>query len=480
MALELFQNAVLILALLIIQIFFVRVWISPSPAATNVISGLTFGLATVAAMALTVNFTNGFIFDARSVVLSVAALFGGPVVAGIAATIGALYRYWLGGAGVWIGIFYVLLSAGMGLVFRAFLRGRLNHIRVWQLFLLGLAVHLPMLVVFSLQGLGLEGALVELGPPYVTFLTLATMGAGLGFREIERLRGYDAILEKTERHMRSFFSTTPIGILELDFSHVWLRMNVFRERVDDLQAHFAENPGIVTELVYSIRVLRANPAALCMLRASSQDDLDRGLLNICGSDANKLFEQIFVAIWRREPYFDTNIEMRTREGQDVYCFLTLPLPTSADEASEVTFNLLNTAELRNTQFQLLEERRRLHEILWATNVGTWEWNVQTGEIHFNSRWAHLIGYQLSELEPLSIDTWKRLAHPDDLEIYNQKIIRVMKREKDYYENVVRMKHKDGYWVWIQSRGRVVEWSDDNRALRMSGIIIDVTDIKNAG
>ncbi len=63
---------------------------------------------------------------------------------------------------------------------------------------------------------------------------------------------------------------------------------------------------------------------------------------------------------------------------------------------------------------LESERQRLTSILQGTNAGIWEWNIQTGETKFNERWAEIIGYSLEEISPVSIDTWKKYSHPDDL------------------------------------------------------------------
>ncbi|MEN6616356.1 MAG: PAS domain S-box protein, partial [Syntrophorhabdus sp.] len=75
----------------------------------------------------------------------------------------------------------------------------------------------------------------------------------------------------------------------------------------------------------------------------------------------------------------------------------------------VTFN--DITERKQIEKALADERKRLANILEGTNVGTWEWNVVTGEVVFNERWADIIGYSLAELEPLSINTWTMLFHP---------------------------------------------------------------------
>ncbi|MBE7636865.1 PAS domain-containing protein [Sneathiella sp. P13V-1] len=142
-------------------------------------------------------------------------------------------------------------------------------------------------------------------------------------------------------------------------------------------------------------------------------------------------------------------------------FLIYRLKTALEKQKE-------TAEIAE------EERTALNEIIWGTDIGTWQWNIQTGETKFNERWAEIIGYSLSELEPTTIETWQTHAHPDDLVLSDSLLTRHFNKESEYYELECRMKHKDGHWVWIYDRGRVVEWTDTGRPLRMSGTHADIT------
>ena len=64
--------------------------------------------------------------------------------------------------------------------------------------------------------------------------------------------------------------------------------------------------------------------------------------------------------------------------------------------------------------------KKLLSMIEATQAGTWEWNVQTGECRFNKRWAEIIGYQLDELAP-TIDSWLQHSHPEDLVLSNQRL-----------------------------------------------------------
>lgn len=136
-------------------------------------------------------------------------------------------------------------------------------------------------------------------------------------------------------------------------------------------------------------------------------------------------------------------------------------------------------ERRRTEDALRRERQRLENIIEGTRAGTWEWEVQTGKTVFNDRWAEMIGYRLEELEPISIDTWTRLAHPDDLQVSGELLARHFAREIDYYRFEGRMRHQDGSWIWVLDRGRVVEWGADGQPLLMAGTHQDITESKEA-
>ncbi|REE25418.1 PAS domain S-box protein [Winogradskyella pacifica] len=120
---------------------------------------------------------------------------------------------------------------------------------------------------------------------------------------------------------------------------------------------------------------------------------------------------------------------------------------------------------------------RFKSVIEGTHVGTWEWNVQTGETVYNARWAEIVGYSLEELTPISIETWVKLAHPDDLEESNRRLNACFEKKVDYYEFEARIKHKDGHWVWVYDKGKVFEWTKDGKPLMMYGTHQDITERK---
>ncbi|PKQ39652.1 histidine kinase [Pseudomonas sp. YY-1] len=117
---------------------------------------------------------------------------------------------------------------------------------------------------------------------------------------------------------------------------------------------------------------------------------------------------------------------------------------------------------------------RLASIIEGTDVGTWEWNVQSGATVFNERWAQMLGYHLEELQPTSVETWKRFCHPDDREPSERMLRRHFAGELAFYDRQIRMQHRDGRWLWVQVRGRLSSRDEQGRPLLMYGTHTDIS------
>jgi PAS domain S-box-containing protein len=100
--------------------------------------------------------------------------------------------------------------------------------------------------------------------------------------------------------------------------------------------------------------------------------------------------------------------------------------------------------------------------------------VQTGETVFNERWAEMLGYTLAELSPVSLETWIRLSHPEDLARARRELERHFAGELGHYECEMRMRHRDGHWVWILDRGRIKTRTSDGLPHLMFGTHTDVS------
>ena len=138
-------------------------------------------------------------------------------------------------------------------------------------------------------------------------------------------------------------------------------------------------------------------------------------------------------------------------------------------------SISNAIERERAEEALRKSEEQLSLALEGSGVGLWDWRVQTGETIFNERWAGILGYTLAELSPVSIKTWESLSHPDDLARSGELLQSHFSGKTPTYECEARMKHKDGHWVWVLDRGKVVEWDEASLPIRMTGTHLDITE-----
>ncbi len=113
----------------------------------RVLHGIFFAIATLIVMANTYTFETGIVFDCRSVILSLAGMFCGPLAAVIAATAAAIYRIYHGGAGALMGVLVIISSSAIGVLFYYLKKKRPYLTSPLYLYLFGIIVHTVMLLL---------------------------------------------------------------------------------------------------------------------------------------------------------------------------------------------------------------------------------------------------------------------------------------------------------------------------------------------
>lgn len=107
--------------------------------------------------------------------------------------------------------------------------------------------------------------------------------------------------------------------------------------------------------------------------------------------------------------------------------------------------------------KILDRDFELKELLDSTTKGWWVWQIQTGEDYLSDSWHNLLGYRQGELQH-HVSTWENLMHPEDRaragEAMNEHIV-----NKKPYILEARYKHKNGKWIKLRDRGRVIRWKD---------------------
>lgn len=140
----------------------------------------------------------------------------------------------------------------------------------------------------------------------------------------------------------------------------------------------------------------------------------------------------------------------------------------------VAWNLRLEQLVRRKTAALAAKERRLQEIIEATRAATWVYDLTTGALEVNAYWADMLGYRPEELHPVRYETFLRLVHPDDLAPVQDRLDRHLAGESDYYTCELRMRHRDGRWIWMLDRGEVTLRAADGTPRVMSGIHIDIS------
>jgi PAS domain S-box-containing protein len=136
----------------------------------------------------------------------------------------------------------------------------------------------------------------------------------------------------------------------------------------------------------------------------------------------------------------------------------------------LTRDITEEAELEQA-LEIAEQRWQL--AIEGTNDSVWDWDIVSGQVYHDERWARMLGYEPAEIRNTN-DGWKALSHPGDL-AENEAVIREhFEQRTSYYQHELRMRAKDGTWRWILDRGRVVRRATDGRPLRMVGTHTDIT------
>jgi PAS domain S-box-containing protein len=121
-------------------------------------------------------------------------------------------------------------------------------------------------------------------------------------------------------------------------------------------------------------------------------------------------------------------------------------------------------------------KKRLANVIEATQAGCWEWDLKSSRIWVNEYWRHMLGLEDDEFE-CSIKQWKQLCHPDDIARAREHIKAHFRGDARPHDFEVRLRHKKGHWIWVSDNSRVVERDENGRPVTMAGTHIDITQRK---
>ncbi len=137
-----------------------------------------------------------------------------------------------------------------------------------------------------------------------------------------------------------------------------------------------------------------------------------------------------------------------------------------------------------TERVLAEQRLQEGEQRWkfaleSSGFGVWDWDLTRDTVFRSSQFKLMLGYSADEPIPDATLGWQRMVHPEDLQGTELAVNDHLMQRTDDFAREFRMRCKDGSWKWVMGRGKVIRRDDQQRALRMTGTLEDISRRKAA-
>ena len=184
------------------------------------------------------------------------------------------------------------------------------------------------------------------------------------------------------------------------------------------------------------------------------------------------------AEWQRttalKSIFDMEFRIQREDGAVVHVrSMASPLLDPSGAMTGLVGSVEDVTSRVQAQHRLALDRHRMASILEGAGVATWEWHVDSRQLQVDDRWAALLGFSLDEVAAAGQPFWAQRTHPDDLPLVSQLLKEHLRGATDDFLCETRLRHRQGHWVWVLVRGRVLQKNVAGKPERMFGIARDI-------
>ncbi len=324
------NNAALLLALSVLSTYLRYRWFKEFRV-KELVLGALYGLVTIIAMLMPMTLTPGVFFDGRSIILGLAGLFESPLAVIVAVVMGSAYRIYLGGAGTFTGVGSIIISAGMGMIFKRLVERKKIQLNPWTLLVLGFGIHAVLLLWFFTLPLDLALKIIRsISVPYLIVFSITTMLMGLFILSQQQRISVERRLAESEKKYRE--------LVDMMLEGIWM----------------ADKDGITTFV---------NPAIAAMLGYEPQEMIGQHVQKFHRKSLQKKVDQNFAR--RKQGFKDKyDIEYLRKDGTTLLASVaTTPVYDEKGEFSGALAAIQDITERKTAERQLARQAKHLEEIV---------------------------------------------------------------------------------------------------------------------
>ncbi len=282
-----------------------------------------------------------------------------------------------------------------------------------------------------------------------------TLTAGLLYwlirREERRQEELQAELRQTRARLEHFVDVSPavIYVFEKQDAHPRLRLAYLSANIERLTGfsatHFFQHPATAAERLHPDDQARVREH----LRRAADD----------GTELNLQYRWLHCDGQYRWIEDRATINRNPMTGK-----------------TELVGNWRDISQSKQDELRLQAAEERWRFAIDGSEIGLWDWNVPDNTVFFSTRWKTMLGHEDSEIGN-ALSEWSSRVHPDDLPAVQADVEKLLSTPHAQYSNEHRVRCKDGSYIWILDRGKVVERNEQGDAVRVIGTHTDLSALK---